>query len=71
MFAKEVFHIDREGWAMFTDATGGLNLGTLRNVDGKYQIENIWTSCIDTQSNRDKLFGVWKANSFSREIKTR
>lgn len=66
---KQVMKIDREGWAVFTGVCGELHIGTLRKVDGEYRIADIWATLVDTPSNREKACGIWKANSFAREVK--
>ena len=73
MYAKRVLKLNREGWAIFKGVADDneLLIGYVREDDGQYQIESIWTTCLDTPANRAKYESVWKANSFAREVKVK
>ena len=69
MFAKKVYKLNREGWAVFTDVFDGLHVGTVRKFDEGYQVEDMKWFYDNTPDGMAKAVDDWKFYSFAREIK--
>ena len=69
MFAKKVYKLDREGWAVFTGVFGGLCVGTVRKGDEGYFVADIKWTYDNTPDGMTRAVDDWKVNSFARDIK--